>query len=94
MHTGVPRRASNLASVHLLGRKKHNSGASSATPEDVQTSPERAGTTAPKGKPTPSAKAPAPAPLLPKGALFSVGSPAAGFGMFRWFATTGLVPSS
>jgi len=39
--------------VHLLGRKKHNSGASSATPEDVQTSPERAGTTAPKGKPTP-----------------------------------------
>ena len=39
--------------MHLLGRKKHNSGASSATPEDVQTSPERAGTTAPKGKPTP-----------------------------------------
>jgi len=39
--------------VHLLGRKKHNSGASSATPEDVQASPERAGTTAPKGKPTP-----------------------------------------
>lgn len=54
VHAGLPRRASNLADVNLLGRKKDNSGASSAAPEeDVQASPERTGTTAPKGKPTP-----------------------------------------
>jgi Protein of unknown function (DUF3043) len=40
--------------VKLLGRKKDNSDAeSAATEEDVQTSQDRARTTAPKGKPTP-----------------------------------------
>jgi hypothetical protein len=40
--------------VKLLGRKKVNSGAESAAPEeDVQVSEERTRTTAPKGKPTP-----------------------------------------
>jgi hypothetical protein len=40
--------------VKLLGRKKHNSDAGSAAPEeDVQASEERTRTTAPKGKPTP-----------------------------------------
>jgi hypothetical protein len=54
VHAGLPRRASNLTDVNLLGRKKDNSGASSGAPEeDVQASAERPGTTAPKGKPTP-----------------------------------------
>jgi hypothetical protein len=54
VHAGLAGRASNLTDVNLLGRKKDNSGASSAAPEeDVQASPERTGTTAPKGKPTP-----------------------------------------
>jgi Protein of unknown function (DUF3043) len=53
VHAEVPRRASNLAGVKLLGRKKDKSGASSATLDEAQTGPERAGTTAPKGKATP-----------------------------------------
>ena len=56
VHAGLPRRASNLAGVKLLGRKKPNSGgASSATPEDTaqETMAKDSGTTAPKGRPTP-----------------------------------------
>jgi hypothetical protein len=54
VHAGQPGRASNLTGVKLLGRKKGNSDAESATSEeDVQAGEERTGTTAPKGKPTP-----------------------------------------
>jgi hypothetical protein len=53
-HAGLRRHASNLTGVKLLGRKKVNSGAESATSEeDVQAGQDRTGTTAPKGKPTP-----------------------------------------
>jgi hypothetical protein len=59
VHAGQHRRASNLTGVKLLGRKKDNSGpddtADSAASDDEagQSTAAQAGTTAPKGKPTP-----------------------------------------
>ena len=54
VHAGRTRRASNLTGVKLLGRKKDNQHAdSAASEEDAQAGPDRTGTTAPKGKPTP-----------------------------------------
>ena len=58
VHAGPHRRASNLAGVKLLGRKKDNSdsgnGADSAVSDAEDGRSTRAqGTTAPKGRPTP-----------------------------------------
>ena len=51
MHAGRRCRASNLTDVNLLGRKKESPVAESEA--STEASPERTGTTAPKGRPTP-----------------------------------------
>jgi Protein of unknown function (DUF3043) len=56
VHAGRHRRASNLAGVKLLGRKKDNSGSddmADSAASDAQSTAAQARTTAPKGKPTP-----------------------------------------
>jgi hypothetical protein len=56
VHAGRPGRASNLAGVKLLGRKKDNSGSNKVADEavsDAEAGQRTAGTTAPKGRPTP-----------------------------------------
>ena len=58
VHAGLPRRASNLAGVKLLGRKKDNSRLGRRRPrrgpvQDAEAGQSTAGTTAPKGRPTP-----------------------------------------
>jgi hypothetical protein len=59
LHSGQRRRASNLTSVNLLGRKKDNSGSgnvadtAASDAEAGQSTAAPGGITAPKGKPTP-----------------------------------------
>ena len=56
VHAGLPRRASNLTGVKLLGRKKDNSDSDNVAEKavsDAEAGQSTAGTTAPKGKPTP-----------------------------------------
>ena len=56
VHTGLPRHASNLTGVKLLGRKKDNSDSDNVAEKavsDAEAGQSTAGTTAPKGKPTP-----------------------------------------
>ena len=54
VHAGLPRHASNLTGVKLLGRKKHNSDSDNVAGEAVSDAGQStAGATAPKGRPTP-----------------------------------------
>jgi Protein of unknown function (DUF3043) len=56
VHAGLPRRASNLTGVNLLGRKKDNSDSNDASGKaasDAEAALQRTGTTPPKGRPTP-----------------------------------------
>jgi len=52
VHAGRTKRRSNLADVKLLGRKNDDDGAQEAEPTVVEAA-DAAGTTAPKGRPTP-----------------------------------------
>ena len=57
MHVGGRPTGSNLADVNLLGRKKDNTPSDDADAADARGGPQNdvkdAGTTAPKGRPTP-----------------------------------------